>query len=127
MARGVDRSDKGFRKLIVWQRAHELVQMVYDATESFPGHERFGLISQIQRAAVSVPANIVEGYALDTSAQFSRHLFIARGSLAEVEYYLILATDLEYLTQQEYDLLEAKRIEVAYLLSRLITSVKSKR
>jgi len=127
MVRGVDRSDKGFRKLIVWQRAHELVQMVYDATESFPGHERFGLISQIQRAAVSVPANIVEGYALDTSAQFSRHLFIARGSLAEVEYYLILATDLEYLTQQEYDLLEAKRIEVAYLLSRLITSVKSKR
>lgn len=127
MVRGGDERKKGFRKLIVWQRAHELVQMVYDATKSFPNYERFGLVSQMQRAVVSVPANIVEGYALDTSAQFARHLFIAQGSLAEVEYYLILATDLEYLTQEEYDLLEAKRIEVAYLLSRLITSVKSKR
>ena len=85
MVRQGDKRKKGFRKLIVWQRSHELVLMVYDVTKSFPKHERFGLVSQMQRAAVSVPANIVEGYVLDTSAQFSRHLHIARGSLAEVE------------------------------------------
>ena len=86
----------------------------------------YGLTSQKRRASVSVPANIAEGYALGTDAQFLRHLRIAQGSLAEVEYYLILTLDLEYITQDEYDKAESLRSEAGFLLSRLINSVESK-
>jgi len=122
-----DRGDKGFRKLIVWKRAHELTLLVYKHSESFPKREMFGLTSQIRRASASVPANIAEGYALGSSAQFLRHLRIAQGSLAEEEYFLILAFDLDYLSQDEYDEAESLRAEVGYLLSRLIKSVENKK
>ncbi len=121
------REGKGFRKLIVWQRAHKLTLLIYRLSESFPQHERFGLTSQIRRASASVPANIVEGYALGSSAQYLRHLRIARGSLAEVEYFLILARDLEYISQDDYNVAENLRAEVGYLLSRLIDSIEKKK
>lgn len=120
------RVEKGFRKLIVWQRAHHLVLLVYQITEKFPKHEMFGLTSQLRRAAVSVPANIAEGYASGGQGQFGRYLNIAQGSLAEAEYYLILAFDLKYLAQTEYDQAEAIRAESGYLLHRLIESLGKK-
>lgn len=84
MAEKTDRTGKGFRKLLVWQKANRLVLLVYRFTEKFPKHEMFGLTSQLRRAMVSVPANIAEG----GRGQFGRYLDIAQGSLAEAEYYL---------------------------------------
>lgn len=98
MSEKIDRSGKGFRKLIVWQRAHQLVLQIHKLTEKFPKNEMFGLTSQLRRAIVSVPANVADGYAAGGKGKFKRYLDIAQGSLAEVEYYLILAQDLTYIT-----------------------------
>ena len=126
MTEKTDRSGKGFRKLIVWQRAHQLVLQVYKFTEKFPKHEVFGLTSQLRRAVVSVPANVAEGYAAGGKGQFKRYLDIAQGSLAEVEYYLILAQDLTYITSSQYEQAESLRAEAGFLLHRLIESLDRK-
>jgi len=126
MAEKTDRSGKGFRKLLVWQRAHELTLLIYKFSEKFPKNETFGLISQLRRAMVSVSANIAEGYAAEGKNQFGRYLDIAQGSLAEVEYYLILALDLKYIVQAEYDKAESLRAETGFLLYRLIESLNRK-
>ncbi len=120
------KAEKGFRKLIVWQRAHQWVLLIYKLTEKFPKHEMFGLVSQMRRAAVSVAANMAEGYAAGGKGQFGRYLDIAQGSLAEVEYCLILALDLKYITQAEYEQTESLRSETGYLLYRLIGSLDRK-
>ena len=104
---------KTFQELIVWQRAHDLVLDVYRATCRFPKEELFALTQQMRRAAVSIPANIAEGFPRRTTADKKRFLNIARGSLEEVRYYLILAKDLQYLkTTRLYDEIE----EVSRLL-----------
>src|SRR5687767_11852132 len=118
---------KAFRKLIVWQRAHELTLMIYKAAEKFPKYEMFGLTSQIRRSAVSVEANIAEGYALGTSPNYLRHLNIAVGSLAETESHIEIAPDLGYLSDITYDKLTEKAREVGYLLSRLKASIEQNR
>lgn len=119
-----NRDDKGFRKLLVWQRAHELVLSVYKMTEKFPKSEMFALTSQLKRAVVSIPANIAEGQGAGTKAQFARYLDIAKGSLSEVEYYLVLAKDLRYSSPETYKEVEALRSEVGFLLYRLIASMR---
>lgn len=86
-----------FTELKVWQRSHALVLQVYRLTRSFPDDERFGLISQLRRAAVSAPANIAEGSKRRTGQDYARFLNQAESSLAETEYLLILSRDLEYL------------------------------
>jgi len=120
------KTEKGFRKLIVWQKAHQWVLLIYKLTEKFPKHEMFGLTSQMRRAAVSVAANMAEGYAAGGKGQFGRYLDIAQGSLAEVEYYLILSLDLKYIIQAEYERAESLRVETGYLLHRLIDSLGRK-
>ena len=87
---------RSFKDLVVWQKAHELVLTEYRVTASFPSDERFGLTSQLRRAAVSVPANIAEGFRKRGAADKVRYLNIAQGSLEEAHYYLILAADLHY-------------------------------
>lgn len=124
MGDGVERSDKGFRKLIVWQKAHQLVLLIYKLTEKFPKAEIYALTSQLQRAAVSVPANIAEGYGYGRDGQTGRFLEIARGSLSEVEYYLVLCQDLRYISTDEYQQAETLRAEVGFLLYRLLQTVK---
>ena len=120
------KTEKGFRKLLVWQKAHQWVLLIYKLTEKFPKHEMFGLVSQMRRAAVSVAANMAEGYAAGGKGQFGRYLDIAQGSLAEVEYYLILALDLKYITKIEYEQTESLRAETGFLLHRLIESLDRK-
>ena len=122
----VEKVEKGFRKLLVWQKTHQLVLLIYKLSESFPKSEMFGLTSQMRRAAVSVPANIAEGYASGGKGQFGRFLNIAQGSLAEVEYYLILSQDLNYITAAQYQETEALRGETGFLLHRLIQSLEKK-
>jgi len=87
---------KTFEDLLVWQKAHRLVLAIYRLTDRFPKSETFGLSSQMRRAAVSVPANVAEGFKRRTSADKAHFMTIAEGSLQECRYYLILAQDLEY-------------------------------
>ena len=87
---------KSFQDLIVWQKAHKLVLEVYRFSSSFPKTETYGLLSQLRRASVSVPANIAEGFKKRSLADKVRFLNIAQGSLEECRYYFILAEDLEY-------------------------------
>ena len=107
---------RSFEDLIVWQKAHAWVLEVYRLTTKFPSHELYGLTSQLRRAAVSIPANIAEGYKKAGTADKRRFFNIAQGSLEECRYYLILARDLHYgdtaaLSQQ---LAEISRLLTAY-------------
>ena len=98
---------KSFRELIVWQKAHEFVLAVYKMTKSFPKEELFSLTSQFRRAAISIPANIAEGYRKKGSLDKVRFFNIAEGSLEECKYYLILTNDLNYSKpKKEFDLAE---------------------
>lgn len=92
----MSRPARSFKDLVVWQRAHRFVLEVYRFTRSFPAEERFGLTAQLRRAAVSVRANIAEGFPKRDSSNKIRFFNIAQGSLEEVHYYLILAADLGY-------------------------------
>jgi four helix bundle protein len=87
-----------FTELKVWQRSHALVLQVYRLTKSFPPEERYGLTSQLRRAALSVPTNIAEGSKRQTNTEYARFLNIAEGSLAETEYLLMVSRDLHYLS-----------------------------
>ena len=88
---------QNFKELIVWKKSMTLANVVYTGTREFPKEERYGLTSQIQRCAVSIPSNIAEGNARIHMGDYIRHLSIARGSLAELETQLLLARDFEYL------------------------------
>jgi len=88
-----------FEDLVVWQKAHSFVLDVYRMTSGFPDSERYGLVSQMRRAAVSVPANIAEGFRKRGTPDKLRYYNIAQGSLEELRYYVILARDLNYLNR----------------------------
>jgi four helix bundle protein len=113
-------SARSFKDLIVWQKAHELVIEIYTMTKIFPHEEKFGLVSQMRRAAVSIPANIAEGFVKRSIRDKSNFYNIAQGSLEELKYYLILSQDLGY-AQNENLLLKAN--EVGKLLNRLLSSL----
>ena len=114
---------KSFKKLIVWQKAYALVQMIYKHSHNFPSSESYGLTSQIRRAGVSVLANIAEGSERQHKKEFLQFLSVARGSLAEVETYLMLAKDLDYLNERDFNSLEEQRREVGKLLRGLSKSL----
>ena len=108
-----------FTELLVWQKSHQFVLLVYQVTNRFPNYERIGLTSQFQRAAVSIPANIAEGYKKMGKADILRFINIAQGSLEECRYYVILSKDLGYITEddanQMYIIIEdASRLLNAY-------------
>ena len=112
-----------YSELIVWQKAMDLVVLVYEATESFPSKERYGLTNQLRRAAVSVPSNIAEGQGRSTSRDFLRCLSIAAGSLQELETQLIIASRLNYLDESFRPGLFASTKEVARLINGLTRSL----
>ena len=115
---------RSFKELIVWQKAHQFVLEIYRFTRAFPSDEKFGLTSQIRRAAVSVPANIAEGFPKRGASDKTRFFNIAQGSLEEVHYYLILAKDLGYGDSTKLvDLYN----EVARLLSGYTTAILASR
>ncbi|MBI1763101.1 MAG: four helix bundle protein [Acidobacteria bacterium] len=112
---------RSFQDLDVWKKAHAWVLGIYRMTETFPKHELFGLTSQLRRAAVSVPANIAEGFRKKGPADKARFYNIAQGSLEECRYYLILAKDLGYADTRQLaaDLDEIGRLLDAYMRSML--------
>ena len=93
---------KDFRNLRVWQEAHQLTLQIYRATAKFPREELYGLTSQIRRCSTSMGANIAEGCGKRGNNEFQRYLVIASGSASELDYELLLAKDLEYLSDQTY-------------------------
>lgn len=118
---------KDFRQLKVWGKAHSLVLEIYKATAEFPKQEQYALTSQIQRAAVSIPTNIAEGCGKATDADFKRFLQISMGSSSELEYLLMLAKDLGYLTTENHQALSADLIETRKMLNALIQRIKANR
>lgn len=114
---------KDFRKLSVWQKAHELTLAVYRASKTFPPEERYGLTSQLRRAATSVASNIAEGCGRGSDADFRRCLHIALGSASEVEYQLLLARDLGLLDTAAHDPLTAQATEVKRMLASLVRTL----
>lgn len=112
-----------YTDLKVWERSHELVLAVYRATKSWPAEERFGLTSQLRRAAVSVPANIAEGAKRVHAGDFARFLNVAESSLAEMDYLMLLSRDLGYLDSADAERLRTEAEEIsrmAYALRRKV-------
>jgi four helix bundle protein len=114
-----------FRQLEAWQEAHKLVLMVYQATKGFPTDERFGLVSQMRRAAVSVPANIAEGFKRRGIRDKIHFYNISEGSLEELKYFFILSEDLGYVSSKD-DLMSQSET-VGLLLHGLISSTERRR
>ena len=109
----------GYRDLLAWQLGMELVRDIYRVTDKFPRYELFGLISQLRRAAVSVPSNLAEGYRRTTHRDFNLFIGHSRGSLAEIETQLEIACDLGYLTPAQWTALQPKTDRLAQVLAGL--------
>jgi four helix bundle protein len=112
-----------YQKLTAWQAAHELVLVIYRATEGFPKHELYGLTSQLRRAAFSVAANIAEGVAKRGNGEFRRFLDMSIGSLSEISYGTLLAKDLGLLLPEQASEIESRREHASKLIWGLYKSV----
>ncbi len=112
-----------YQKIKAWQKSKNLSLEIYKITSKFPSQEKFGLCSQMQRSAISVPSNIAEGYMRDSVKDFKRFISISLGSLAELDTQLIIAYELGYFSEQEFVSLRERVIEI--LKCSLFLSVKS--
>ena len=121
----MDKEDiKSYKDLIVWQKSIYLVKEVYTLTEDYPKEELFGLVSQMRRAAVSIPSNIAEGAARNSTRELIQFLYIASGSASELETQLMIAKNLNYLSSE---MLFKKTDVVRKMITSLIRSLKRKR
>jgi len=111
---------RDFRELKVWEKAHLLTLQVYGSTKNFPSDERFGLTVQLRRAAASVPTNIAEGCGRESEREIARFMRIAAGSASEVEYQMLLASDLKYIQDETYGELNHQVNEVKRMLNSYI-------
>jgi four helix bundle protein len=117
---------KDYRELIAWQKAMDLVMASYRTTAKFPKEEVYGLTSQMRRAAVSVPSNIAEGQARNTTREFLQFLAVAYGSLKELETQILIAERLAYIDAGASEALVESTTEVARLISGLVNSLKKR-
>ena len=115
---------KNFKDLLIWQRSHQLTLTIYKASASFPPEEKYGLTSQIRRASASIPTNIAEGCGRQSDAELHRFLTIAMGSASELEYQLLLAKDLTYLSESLFPLLNNELMEIKKMLNAYIQKVR---
>ena len=115
-----------FRDLIVWKKSHELTLEIYKITKFFPSEEKFRIISQIRRAAYSVSANIVEGHSRKSKKEFIQFLSIAKGSLEELKYFLILSNDLKYIREDKLYELEELAEEISKILYSFTKSLSDR-
>lgn len=119
----------GYKKLVVYQKSKELVLTIYKLTAKYPRSETYSLVDQMRRSAVSVPANLIEGYSKESSAEFARFLTISIGSLAELEFYIELSISLEYLDKENSSKVNFMIYEVKKLLygTRKVARLRSKK
>jgi four helix bundle protein len=116
---------KTFRDLKVWEKSHNLVLEIYKVAKNFPSEERFGLTSQIKRAAISIPTNIVEGFKRKGHKDFAHFLNMADASLEETKYHLILSHDLKFLDKAEFNKLNELCEEIGKMLYGLQKKLNS--
>ena len=116
---------RDFRKIQVWQKAHEVTLRLYKVTSSFPKEELYGLTSQIRRAAASIPANIAEGCGRDSQTELARFVHIASGSASELDYHLLLAHDLGFIDKGNYQELNNLLSEIKRMLHGFERTVSS--
>ena len=116
---------KSYRDLIAWQKAIQLVTEIYKTTRQFPKEEIYGLTSQLRRAAVSIPSNIAEGQARLSKLEFKNFLSHARSSLVEVETQLLIACNLDYLSESAANQLLKQTTEVARILNGLLNTLRT--
>ena len=117
---------RNYKELKVWQKSYQSCLEIYRVTKGFPKEERYGLTSQIRRAAVSVPSNIAEGYGRKTTPEYIRALYIAYGSNCELETQILLSHDLSYIKADDMDKIHCNIGEVERMLKALIKSLEQK-
>ena len=115
---------RNWTELVVWQASHEFVLSLYGFLKSLPVEERFALTDQLRRAAYSIPANIVEGHAKSSLKDFNKYLYISRGSVEEVKYFILLSKDLGYLSEETYTQFTTRLSKISSMLNNLIESNK---
>jgi len=116
---------RDFRKYQVWELGHEITLEVYTLTNSFPNDEKYGLTSQMRRASSSIPANIAEGCGRESEVEFKRFLSIANGSATELEYFLILVKDLNFISEENIKDLAGKVNQLKRSLNKLINKINT--
>ena len=115
-----------FKEVIAWQKAHAFVVKTYQITSTFPQFERFGLSSQFQRAAVSIAANIAEGYRRNSIKDKLHFLNIAQGSLEECRYYILLSHDLSYIDSEKYEQLNTSIEDTSRMLNKYYKGIEER-
>jgi four helix bundle protein len=118
---------KSYKDLIVYQKAYQLSLHIYRVTESFPKAEIYGLVSQMRRSAISIPANIAEGYRRGHRKEYIQFLRIAQGSCGELETFLSISKDLGFIKEKDFEEFEKAQDEISRLLQALISSLANKR
>ena len=116
---------QSFTDLLVWQESHKLVLMIYQATKNFPKEELFGLTSQLRRAVVSITSNIAEGFSRQGYKEKLQFYYMALGSLTESQNQLLIAKDLNYLEQIEFNKIAEQSISVHKLLNGFVAKTKT--
>jgi len=116
---------RNYKDLRVWDEAHQLTLAIYKATQPFPKEERFGLTSQIRRASASILANLAEGCGRRSDGEMGRFVLIAMGSASELSYHLLLASDLSFLSREQYAELNPRVERVLKMLSALFSKLRS--
>lgn len=115
-----------YKDLIVWQKAVALVTSVYALTKSFPQEEKFGIVNQLNRAAVSIPSNVAEGWGRESSKNYLQFLKIARGSVMETETLLVISKNLNFISDSQFLSITQEIEEVSKILQGLINSIQQK-
>ena len=123
----MNKTIKSYKDLIVYQKAYQLSVHIYRITETFPKVEIYGLISQMRRSAVSIPANIAEGYRRGHRKEYIQFLRIAQGSCGELETFISISKDLGFIKENDFEELEKAQDEISRLLQALISSLTIKR
>lgn len=114
---------RDFRKYKVWEQGHAITLNMYKTTQTFPKSEEFGIKSQMRRASYSIPSNIAEGCGRESDAEFKRFLIISQGSASELEYFLILAKDLEYINELDYEILDNDVNKIKRSINNLVNKI----
>ncbi len=116
---------KSFKDLIVWKKSMELAKLIYAVTLKFPQTEQYGLVSQMRRAAVSIPSNIAEGYGRSSKKEYAQFYSISYGSLLELETQIILSTELGFINNQDFIGINNLREEVSKMLYVMISKLRA--